>query len=441
MAYPHDYYYAAPAPQNSGPLELYRRSPSVSSNSSSTSFSAPYNAISVHSLAASRTMSPASSSSDSATNTVAYPRHQFSTLTHDHSNVYRTHPAPFPSQYIQHQVSASLSFCAPFQHSQQIQRPAYGEYPVSSIPHQPSMLHEESGWPSGVDPTLPPSTSYPTPSPSYAQPKSREEREELNSRTWFISGLRSLPPEVLLEIQKHVTWYHCWKVSQTSRWFQINLHPDRLPMELKQAGMLNTEKNGGRDECDVEGEPVVSKGSKDKRKPAKDFQFYGCYHCCRFKGPDQFEAQKHGTTIIKEEESVQDNHGDSGRSVTPLSPPSNQTPSANPHYDPSLTRSSLRASAADKRRRVSASPPNTTGRGDASSTSNRRVKSTFGLRRFCVNCGLRNEFYIPGDLIELHQPRERGDALWVCECKVLHSRLTTPQCLACNSIAPLSVPR
>ena len=257
-----------------------------------------------------------------------------------------------------------------------------------------------------------------------------------------MKGLKSLNPEIIAEIRKHVTWVERWKVYAVNKWFWENFHPDNYPDEnARVANMLNAEKNEGRDECEDSGMPVAKKSNKG-------FQYFGCYHCFRFKGFQHFESQKHGNSVTRDDDDAEE------RAMTPYSaattvkaeqsctPPSSHTtsPAANPHYDPSLTRSSLKASSTAGGK----GPHRASSEAFSDSHSQQqhpRRAETWGQRRYCVECGLKKGFYLPGDLIELHRPSRARDAIWVCRCWKLHNRLDETQCLDCNSITPLSVPK
>jgi hypothetical protein len=194
---------------------------------------------------------------------------------------------------------------------------------------------------------------------------------------------------------------------------------------LKIGGLLSAEKNEGREDPEESDIPRTS-------KPRKNFNFFGCYHCYRFRGFEYFESQKYGMLATQG-----DGREEREQSYTPPPPSksSSLSPPANPHYDPSLTRSSLRASAAAKGRRTSTSPA-----GDTCSTSHARARKTSEERRFCVDCGLRKEFYKPRDVIDLHRPLNKGNALWVCDCRKLRHRLTEGKCYECDATVPYSVP-
>ncbi|KAH6650979.1 hypothetical protein F5144DRAFT_70316 [Chaetomium tenue] len=469
------------------PLEA--RSSSVSSTSSSASYSVPYDIAATHNVGISRTVSPASGVSDLETDPVLYSRNQFSTIAqehtpasgvsgsgagaviysrnhyqtlgHEHQSPFRSHATPLPSQLLQAQATSSHPFYSAFQAPRQIlplppysgysvgalhpqstslhQQPTSLDHQSSSLYHQPSSLHHQpsslhyqpsplhyESWPQDCAPT--PYHSLPTP-PSHQLPPQNQPRARSatpDDTPPLLRFLQQLSPAIILQIQEEVTWFHCWKLYRTNRWFRHNFHPDRLPEHLKIGGLLSAEKNEGREDPEESDTPRTT-------KPRKNFNFFGCYHCHRFRGYEYFESQKYG--MLATQGDGRDGGGaEREQSYTP--PPSKSSslsPPANPHYDPSLTRSSLRASAAAKGRRTSTSPA-----GDAS-TSHARARKTSAERRFCVDCGLRKEFYKPRDVIDLHRPLNKGNALWVCDCRKLRHRLTEGKCYDCDATVPYSV--
>ncbi|KAL2166912.1 hypothetical protein VTG60DRAFT_2020 [Thermothelomyces hinnuleus] len=442
MVYHSEGYYAFQAPPRP-PLEP--RSSSVSSTSSSGSSSVPYSTVPPDNVGALRTVSPASStSSDSGTGAVVYSRNHCPAIAHEQPFAFRAHP--LPSQLLQAQAPSSLPFYpSSYQTSRDVSRPSpYGAYSVDALHHQPPSFSYET-WHPVFASTTP--CHFSQPSTSY------QVRPRNNDANWFLNGMRRLPPDVIHRIQKYVTWYHCWKATRICQWFLHNFHPDNFSHEWKVGEILNTERNRGHEPLDDE-----PGDTPEQKKPGKDFNFFACYHCFRFKGFDQFEAQKHTPLVFREEDDSEEASGTTNaltttkrreQSLTPSSP--SRSPPANPHYDPSLTRTSLRAGSSSS----SSSSSSTAGRGrravgggggapasdDPFAHMHPRAKRMYGQRRFCVDCGLKAGFYEPGDLIELQKPRKKGDAMWVCRCRKLHSRMDSAQCHVCNSIAPLSVPR
>jgi hypothetical protein len=261
----------------------------------------------------------------------------------------------------------------------------------------------------------------------------REPEEEKESL--LLKTLQNLPPDVVRQIQRYVGWFHCWKVSQVNRWFRDNFHPSTLPELDKIAGVLYTEQCYGRyDEISSYGS-----SSRKRNNSNKEPEWFGCYHCFTIKSPEHFERFTWSHTS---------DEPSSERASPSLSPPqpSSTTPSttSNPHYCPGLTRSSI-AAATSSGHRGSNSDTNTATTNSLGSSSlapshQTRERETWGIRRFCIHCGVKKRFYRPGDVIELRKPENAREAVWVCRCWKLHRRPLELHCPDCGSHVPLSTP-
>jgi hypothetical protein len=252
--------------------------------------------------------------------------------------------------------------------------------------------------------------------------------------------MKRLPEHVVQEIRKYIGWYNCWNACLISSWFLKNMHPDMLPRETRLAGLLYAEQNYGRYGADD------SVSSVSRKSANKGPTWLGCYHCFHRKTFAHFELFRWGNTSGREEEgggasSASYTETRPSRSPTPGRSPSaaaaNANTNANPHYDPTLTRSSLMASVAAAR--------NARGGGsvedsEAASFTSPRIKQTWGIRRFCIDCGLNQGYYRPGDVIDLQQPLKARDAIWICRCRKLRQRHAEFECRACDMHCPLSNP-
>ncbi|KAK4242701.1 hypothetical protein C8A03DRAFT_40042 [Achaetomium macrosporum] len=416
MAYSYDGYYASPTPTIQ---PLGARSASVSSNSSSTSYSNPYSNGNAH-HGSSRTMSPASGISDPGAATAMYSRGHYSGLSHEHPPAaHQAQPASLmtsQSQFVQTQVVPTFPLYSPTPIPRRFSRaPPYSGYSAAALPQHPSPLSYQAYAP--MDPSFAITTTYDSspalaayhtlaPSHSPAMMESARVPEKFH----FLE----LPSQVINEIRKYLTWDDCRRAYRVSRWFRDNFHPSKLPEDEKTAGLLNDEKNHGR--------------------PG----WFACYHCYTFKGLEHFELFKWGNTPVND--SYDDAEEKSRTSLSPSYTPA--PPTSNPHYDPSLTGSSLRI-AASKGRLPSSSTSTaiTSSAGDGiGSYMDQRMKETWGVRRFCIDCGLRNRWYRPGDVIEPHKPLERGQGYWVCRCWKFRLRPRECKCEDCGSHIPLSTP-
>lgn len=241
---------------------------------------------------------------------------------------------------------------------------------------------------------------------------------------WLIN---KLPVEVVSRIRKEVGWFHCWNASRFDPVFLQLFHPDRFTRDEKDAGVRSAERYGGP-------EPDDSDAPNPRRSDSKLPPWLGCYHCFRLKPLWNFERYKHCNSPSKEEDSTP--AARSPRSSTSPRGTSSPTPPGNPHYDPNLTRSNLRTTTGRTGRRGSAG---TTCSAEPAETSlDVRRRTTYGAKRFCLDCGVRNQWYVPGDLIEVHEPQKAGQAVWVCRCWKLRIRPDQNQCLDCGQHTPLS---
>ncbi|KAK3310733.1 uncharacterized protein B0T15DRAFT_47216 [Chaetomium strumarium] len=414
MAYNYDVYYASPMPTNQ---QLGTRSASVSSNSSSASYSLPYsNGNAHHHGSISRTMSPASGISDPGAGLAMYSRGHYSGPSHQHS------PASHPvqptsltrgqSQFLQAQAALAYPLCSPAPTPRPVSRASpYGGYPAATLPQHTSPLSYHAYAP--LYPSFAVTTAYqPSPDlvPYHTPPLSHSPPVTHHPEVPEKSHLQ-LPEKVINKIRTYLTWDDCRRAYQVSRWFRDNFHPNMLPEDEKTAGLLNEEKN------------------------RKLENWSACYHCFTFKGLEHFELSPLRGMTKKDCD-------DAEQSRTSLSPPHTPAPpTSNPHYDPSLTGTSLKLAAARKARlRDSSTSSAVTGSGSGGDGSymDQRMKETWRVRRFCIDCGLRNRWYRPGDVIELRKPLERGQGYWVCRCWKFHLRPDAVRCEDCSAHIPLS---
>jgi hypothetical protein len=245
---------------------------------------------------------------------------------------------------------------------------------------------------------------------------------------WLV---RKLPVEVVSLIRKELGWFQCWKLSteraELHPLFRQHFSPDSFTYAEKDAGVLAAERYGGD-------EPEDSDAPSTRRSEGKFPPWLGCYHCFRLKPLWKFERYKHCNSLSKEEGSTP--AARSQRSSMSPRQSSSPTPPGNPHYNPNLTRSNLKATASIAGRLSCAG---TTSRVDPAETNlDVRRRTTYNLKRFCLDCGVRNGWYEPGDLIEVHEPEKPGQAVWVCRCRKLRIRPDQNQCRDCGQHTPLS---
>lgn len=463
MASSADGYYSSPplARQPSNARASSVSSTSSSTNSYSTSFSTPH---SLHG-ADSRSLSPASGMSDPACGTLIASRSHYPEHVHEQSHVPQhqtTSLIPNPLQYLHSQAPPPLPLYSPVPTQRHFSRSTPYGYPFAPMPQHPpplsfhgyhsvhSMYPSFSTTPYHSSPALPP---YQTQQVANRSMPTRPETPKEESL--FMRFLQNLPPNVIFQLQRHVGWFHCWKLARVNHWCREHFHPDRLPEEDKIAGLLYAEQNWGR--YDEKPSSVAVAGPRKNGK-TRDPTWFGCYHCFTPREAHFFELTtwNHSSQDNNDSEEEATSSAPQSQSPPPL-PPSSQAvsttltilppnPQSNPHYWPGLTRSSLAASASRATRRASStsstdgSTTSSSGNPASSSRPSFRAQKTWGQRRFCIECGVRKRFYEPGDVIELQKPLKPNDAMWVCKCMRLHSRPQDVRCLDCGMHVPLSRP-
>jgi hypothetical protein len=230
--------------------------------------------------------------------------------------------------------------------------------------------------------------------------------------TMVLALLQRLPPAVMANIRNMIGWRDCWTGYQACQLFRDSFHPNSFPPGAKLAGLLDLEQN-----------PPGCKASNipcSRRSQSRVPSWLGCYHCFLPQRLHNFELSRWGNRSSEGQESVTPTHftptARRDHSYAPPSPTLSPRPTANPHHKPSPTRHGDSASQI--------------------STTHRRIADTWGIRRFCVTCGVNKEFYRAGDVIELRRPLWRGEALWVCYCRKLLSCLMETTCSACGMHVP-----
>jgi hypothetical protein len=270
-------------------------------------------------------------------------------------------------------------------------------------------------------------------------------RQEETKGAWLINGtemapkksmllevLQQLKPETIADLREMLGWETCYDIYNLCRWFRENFHPSKLSEQAGVLGVLEAERNYGRRGSEDSGT------SKPKKSNAKVPSWLGCYHCYMLKPFHFFELFRYSPEDEADEGDTTTRHSTptTKRDPSSSSPPSTATSlppvSDNPHYAPNLTRSSLMEEAARNGRRA--------GQGACCKPS-RRVKDTHGLRRFCVECGVKKRIYKPLDVIDLQKAEKGNETLWVCQCRKLLRRAGDEvRCQDCGSCAPLSAP-
>ncbi|KAK4129372.1 hypothetical protein N657DRAFT_71507 [Parathielavia appendiculata] len=397
-AYSEDYY-DSPA-LTSQVLEA--RSSSVSSTSSAASSSTAHQTIYTHHAGISRTLSPASSTSGSETNNGIYSRNQYPGFGHEHLHTPQPDPPSLPSQYLQPQIASFPSPYPPVLSARHSSRSSpYGGYPVGVLHQQSSPLSYDS-YPSAMYPLFS-ATSYHSPP--------------------------ALPPQQATPIDHPPS-------ASTQRDSKTSSGPVDSAEDFEQSfddvlSLLEAERNPGHSNSEESGT------SKPGKSNSKEPWGLACYHCLKLKLYHQFELMHRGPPSAREagdaDEETETRSSTPGTTKRERSgtPPASSTSPSSGYYDPTVTRASLKESAARNGRRA----------GQACARSNPRIKKTYGIRRFCIQCGLRLGIYEPRDVIEVQRPRWPGEAYWICDCrKLLRRDGEEARCEDCNSCAPFSSP-
>ncbi|KAK3336706.1 hypothetical protein B0T19DRAFT_47744 [Cercophora scortea] len=448
MAFPPPSYFPPPGPPRPS---SDGRSTSVSSASSSASHGTTDSRhrsdsrnMSPSSVAGSVASDPASGLpilargyNSSASNHQSYPSQTLP--SHQQSYALQTQPS---SLYLQAQVAAPqmplyAQIPAPRAYPQ---TPSFG-YQMNSLPAQPSPLSFQA---------------YPPLYPSFATPGYQSSSASVPSYHAIQSMpmiqlqeqdrpsiLERMPPEILKILKRDYLGYlDITVLSGVSRWCRAEFDPTKCTEDEKIAGVRDAERYFKRYfPCKLMGAGEGSRGGRESE--IKSPGSFGCYHCYRVLGPENFELFKWNNPPDGEGgDGGGGNNSDTDSAMTSRSNKKRKTqasgspasssssspsmPTSNPHYDPSITRSSIQASNRARR-----STPEDSG-------ASPRIKNTWGTRRFCIQCGIAKRFYVPGDLIELYVGR--NEAIWVCRCMRTHRRPLELNCRDCNSYIPLSQP-
>ncbi len=423
------------------PSPLETRSYSISPALPSTSYAASYNAVPAHHASLARTLSPPVN--DPMTVSVMYQRNSYPGFAPHHTHASQVSHTALPSQYLQAQYAPPPPVHPPIPLSRQLPRHTqYSGYSVGSLPQQPATMWGHTH--SALFPSLSTTSYHMSPVPSSYQSSELIRHAPMvhtpepptveNEDLPVGKFLKELPPNVIYEILKLIGWVDCWSAFHTCQMFRANFNPHKLPYDTKLATLLDVERSCGTWDCDDSDAPKAKKANK---KPPS--RWLACYHCFTRKRFEHFEQFKWGTSTSKKTDDTKQStrRRDSTPTIkqepgyTSPSSSSYRTPSpANPHYDPTLTGSSLRASAASRGPRT----------GPDRDGSSPRIKETWGIRRFCIECGLKKGFYRPGNLIEVQDPSNTKAAYWVCSCRKLFERSRNTRCDDCGNYAPLSRP-
>ncbi|KAK3939653.1 hypothetical protein QBC46DRAFT_262651 [Diplogelasinospora grovesii] len=246
------------------------------------------------------------------------------------------------------------------------------------------------------------------------------------------SRLQQLPIHILLEIQKHLGYLGSISLKCVNRYFKEIIDPTLCSVDDKIEGVMYAEQNfrqhyPGRLSALPAGDERRGKREWELKNPGN----FGCYHCFRVLAPEQFELFKWNITVDRTEDSNED-EGAVQLNIDSLAPN---------HHHSSSSLSGV-GMGMGMGMGIGGSATGTTATAcltGADYCISPRVKSTWGVRRFCIPCGIRLKFYKPGDLIYL-QRASRDQAAWICHCWKTHVRPAELSCQDCGSFVPLSTP-
>ncbi|KAK4206761.1 hypothetical protein QBC37DRAFT_457669 [Rhypophila decipiens] len=373
-----------------------------------------------------------------------------SMVTRAHRQLSHLHPGlPLSSSYTL--PSTLLPVSSPYRQSQIIstmppytpvlpprvfgqQFPSGFNFQLNTLPHHPSTSSYQTY------PPIYPSLSNPL---AYQQFSSASETPP----TFKFFKWALVPPEIMKVIRAHVGYLGSRKLLTLNRWFKHSFDICHFSEDELIAGVLEAEQSFQRYHIDSQRTRLRHSDNRKTESGTTPADSFACYHCYKIKSPENFErfswlcTRGNNDSDNNDGEDIESHHSapanaTASTSNTPRSRNPSLTTQPNPYYDPTITRSSvLQAQAVARggssnnsgRRRsntpataaASATPVLTAlGANDPTTTgpisAGGRVGSTWGVRRFCIDCGIRKGFYKPTDLIEVHGARNVVN--WVCQC-------------------------
>ncbi|KAK0731357.1 hypothetical protein B0H67DRAFT_69942 [Lasiosphaeris hirsuta] len=312
-----------------------------------------------------------------------------------------------PSQYLQAQVAPQHPLYAQAPASRTYTQPQFSSQ-MGSIQHQHPRMSFQT-YPFAFHPYGSPYHSSADSMPLYQHQTSLLQMCQ-QYRPPRPSVFGDLPIEIICAITDRLDYLDVLRLMAVNRRTRAQVDIDRVPEEKKIAAVLQVEQ------CNKRYFPSKSGSSPN---------YFGCYHCFMIKPPSEFELFRYNAS-----EETEDLDTDTS---TPRQRPA-ALPTSKPHYDPSITRASIVASA----RGVGSNTP---------SQNSPRIKELWNVRRFCIQCGIKKRYYKPGDLIELRsaklgkngkEGKEPREAVWVCNCWKLNKRPAVIKCLDCELFTPFS---
>ncbi|KAK5651298.1 hypothetical protein OQA88_12642 [Cercophora sp. LCS_1] len=288
--------------------------------------------------------------------------------------------------------------------------PSYG-MPSSSL--SPGYGMPSSSFSPGygmVSPPVPPSygmVSPPVP-PSYGMlpsfPRFVQQAYQEPKRVPLLAT-SDFPSNVLSKIVSHLGYLDVIRLAQTNRWLHDHVKPDEVDAGKKGEFILNADI--GYKKC-------------SPRQTIRQYcpDFLACYHCFRIKGYAEFERPQYPSDKVDRFAT----EATSSAAVAPLQAPTHLK--LNPFYDPSITATSLAKLRPKAPVRLAPSP---------------LAQRTWGIRRFCIPCGVRKGYYGRMTVIDVQgdTPGRRPANKWTCRCpRKVHRGKPAIRCRDCKAYKP-----
>jgi hypothetical protein len=209
----------------------------------------------------------------------------------------------------------------------------------------------------------------PAPTPSMATPPPR-------TMSAFRFPFERLPAELRLKILTSLDYPTLLALAQANRFLHQAVNPQAVASLASKFSFVMEAENHFSKHF-----PGVVQGQEHPGN-------YACYACFRVRGPAHFDAEQPHTIYVDEK----------GQRIR--EPPKPQVSAASDGAGPEGIRLSARAVT---------------------------------LRRFCIECGVREGLHLPGDLLVTKLRQE----LWVCKCRVVWEKPTCLKCTRCGGDCPL----
>jgi hypothetical protein len=177
-----------------------------------------------------------------------------------------------------------------------------------------------------------------------------------------------LPPEIWQDIYSRLDYQSLIRLGRAYRFFQRTVDPQNAPWLDKLAFVMRAEKDFAQH---------FPRYIQGQEHPGN----FACYRCWRVRVPEYFD--------VKQPHTVHLDHN--GRYIKILDDHKDQWPHGKPQGTSVVT-----------------------------------------LRRFCIECGVRDGIHAPGDLLETRM----GQEFWVCSCRTVWPKPSVLKCNDCGTNCP-----